>query len=107
MDSASEQKFCLVLLNQPFERETLLDLLSKSGLVVCADGGANRLHDTLLEPEREIYLPAMIVGDFDSLRPEVRAFYESKGVTLRSEPNQDLNDLEKTLQIVLEKEGPQ
>ena len=50
--------------------------------VVCADGGANRLHDGFSLEERESYLPNFIVGDFDSVRPDVSHFYECEFVVL-------------------------
>ncbi|CAN0438080.1 unnamed protein product, partial [Ascophyllum nodosum] len=52
---------------------------ARAVLRICADGGANRLHDSFdadSPGERERYVPDMIVGDLDSLRPEVAAFYE-------------------------------
>ena len=56
-------------------RGTLKDLVSKSVFVVCADGGANRLHDALVGNERTTFLPQLIIGDLDSIRPDVAAFY--------------------------------
>ena len=57
--------------------------MGKSSLVICADGGSNRLFDCLADTaEREQYLPACIVGDLDSVREEVKEFYVSRGVRL-------------------------
>lgn len=42
---------------------------------ICADGGANRLYDSLSEQDRRRYLPDLIKGDLDSLRQDVEAFY--------------------------------
>ncbi len=56
---------------------------------VCADGGANRLYDELpsmlpngicdsSEEARKAHLPDVIMGDMDSVRPDVQEFYTSQ-----------------------------
>ena len=56
---------------------------------VCADGGANRLFDLL--DQSQLYIPAAVVGDLDSVRPEVVAFYRTAGVVLEAVEDQDRN----------------
>ena len=87
---------------------------------VCADGGANRLYDELPEllakaseapiyddenekdafarAVREAHVPRAIVGDLDSVRPEVLAFYEKRGcLTVDLSHDQDTTDLHKAV----------
>lgn len=85
-------KRALIILNQPFSPSLLRRLWTSSQWRCCADGGANRLHDTAENkeslspiPSSHIqylmiyrYLPDLITGDFDSIRTEVRAYYTSK-----------------------------
>ncbi|KAK9831312.1 hypothetical protein WJX81_001115 [Elliptochloris bilobata] len=79
-----------------------------SVLRICADGGANRLYDQapcwlgVSEPEadaaRGAFVPDVIKGDLDSLRPEVREFYERRGARVVDlAADQDTTDLQKCL----------
>ncbi|KAF2456706.1 thiamine pyrophosphokinase-like protein 1 [Lineolata rhizophorae] len=91
----------LVILNQPigdlgvFER-----LWRNSSYVLCADGGANRLHDVFGQghaDRREQFLPNNIHGDLDSLRDDVRQYYASRNVEVTRNPDQMSTDLGKAL----------
>lgn len=44
----------------------------------------------------------MITGDFDSIKPEIKEFYEKKGVPVIFDADQDSTDLEKCLKQVSE-----
>ena len=44
----------------------------------------------------------MIIGDFDSIRPEVRKYYEGKGTKVFYNKDQDTSDLEKCVYYVFE-----
>ena len=102
----------LVILNAHGDGESrglLRHLWSRATLRVCADGGANRLHDSFgggeggdsgggdPAEERAQYVPDIIVGDLDSLRPEVARFYESLGSEIKVRDDQDHCDFEKCL----------
>ena len=50
---------------------------------ICADGGANRLYDGLVDSgDVHKYIPDMIKGDLDSLRADVKAFYSAAGTSI-------------------------
>ena len=65
---------------------------------MCADGGANRLYD------RVDWIPDLIVGDLDSLRPSVRKHYAAQGTRILERPDQNFNDLDKALQAAMAEE---
>lgn len=77
------------------------DLLEKplQGLsgMVCADSGAN--HTFLLG-----LVPDLILGDNDSILPEVKEFYQQKNVKFMAyPPNKDFSDGEGVFQLLQEK----
>lgn len=67
--------------------------------VILADGGANKFYNT---PFRENEKIRFIVGDLDSLKPEIRSFYEDRGVKVQQVWNQDTNDFEKAIKKSIE-----
>ncbi len=96
---APRTKVALIILNQPFSKSLLFRLWHASDWRCCADGGANRLHDLLssvddrptsyvarllglfLQSQRteaDEYLPDLLKGDLDSLRDDVRQYYEAR-----------------------------
>lgn len=91
--SASPPSHHLIILNQPVDKiPSFRHLFSTSLLTVCADGGANRL----FEYDRSL-IPTAIVGDFDSLRADVKDYYQSRGVFVLKDPDQYGTDLEKCI----------
>ena len=76
-------------------------LWEKSSLRICADGGANRLYRATSQNEQKSnYLPDFIVGDLDSIKDNVRDYYQSNGCSICRDSNQDINDLDKSVQAI-------
>ncbi|BAP70552.1 thiamine pyrophosphokinase [Kluyveromyces marxianus] len=74
----------LLILNQKIELDHSVfeKLWNRYSVKVCADGGANRLYDYFCGDNGERYMPDVIAGDMDSIREEVRLFYETHGKTV-------------------------
>ncbi|KAK9238527.1 thiamine pyrophosphokinase [Lipomyces kononenkoae] len=91
--------FALIVLNQPVTDLDMLDRVwSNAAVKICADGGTNRLYGALDESTRAKYKPDFIAGDLDSLRPEIRKYYETElGVPVYYSPDQDSTDFGKCL----------
>lgn len=84
----------VLLLNSPRAIPALLPAVWRGArLRACADGAANRL----LAAHPELPAPAVILGDFDSARPEVLRHYEALGSAVVRRPDQNATDLEKLL----------
>ncbi|KAL2867142.1 thiamine diphosphokinase [Aspergillus lucknowensis] len=97
--------FALVVLNQPIN-EVALSVLRKHALVtVCADGGANRFFEFAKSRGREsAELPDTIIGDLDSIRPEIRSHYSNFGVRIVEDDDQYSTDFTKSLRYIREHE---
>lgn len=102
---SDENSFALVMLNYHMPLLTVL-LWNKACLRVCADGGANQIYDSVphLLPHddptevRKRYKPEVIIGDLDSVRPEVKEFYAGLGTKiLENSDDQDTTDFQKSV----------
>jgi thiamine pyrophosphokinase len=115
----------LIILNYPIPELSPIfhHIWESSTIRIAADGGANRLYDYSKsksrrskskseleskekeeEKELDLYIPNRIRGDLDSLKPNVREYYENlhptHNVIIEKDPDQDTNDLDKALQVV-------
>ncbi len=71
---------------------------ARSGLIVCADGGANHAR------ELEI-VPHVIIGDFDSVVPSTLQYFS--GARQLRIADQDSTDLEKAIKFCIEQKASQ
>lgn len=91
----------LILLNTNLADIDLRQLWHHLELHVCADGGANQLYDYFSLQERANYVPEFITGDLDSLRDEVRSYYQQQGTTVIVQLSQYSSDLMKAIKVVV------
>lgn len=79
---AQRVPYALVLLNTPIPREhwkAFIRLWKNASFRVCADGAANRILDSVgHDAWSDLPLPSLICGDLDSVRDEVRQFFENQ-----------------------------
>ena len=88
---------CLVLANGKYGTlEEYQGVIKGSDLIICADGGANYAYEMGL-------IPAYIVGDMDSIRPEVKEFFALQQVTVKKYPrSKDFTDTQLALALAEE-----
>ncbi|TFK47390.1 thiamine pyrophosphokinase [Heliocybe sulcata] len=105
---APKGKYALIILNQPFSFPLLSRVWNACRWRCCADGGSNRLYDLLSSTEgqdpKRFYLPDLIKGDLDSIRSDVRKYYESQNVTVIEDGDQYSTDLMKCIHSIEQKE---
>ena len=102
-NSSSQSGFGMVLLNSPLG-ELFSPAWSAATCRICADGGANRLYDNYTSDEDRITnRPLAIVGDLDSVRPDVLKFYAAHGVDCVRISDDSKPDAEKALLFLAKK----
>jgi len=71
-------------------------VIQEGNVILCADGGANYAYEMGL-------MPAYIIGDLDSIRPEVKEFYETCQVEFKKySSHKDFTDMQLALDTALE-----
>ncbi|CED84536.1 thiamin pyrophosphokinase [Phaffia rhodozyma] len=101
-NSSTESSKALIVLNLPITKPEIFYRVWRSCQIrYCADGGANRLYDFFdSDKERRQFLPDLIKGDLDSLRSDVRSWYEQAGVRVVEDPDQYSTDLMKCISSI-------
>ncbi|KYQ91813.1 hypothetical protein DLAC_07608 [Tieghemostelium lacteum] len=81
-------------------------LWPKCSVVICADGGANKLYQSFQNhPELlEKLIPHYIKGDLDSLEDSVSDYYSRNGASVILDSSQDTTDLQKCMELVCQLE---
>ncbi|KZT54055.1 Thiamin pyrophosphokinase [Calocera cornea HHB12733] len=102
--SSSTPRCALIILNTPLPNFLLKRVWPNCDWRACADGGANRLFDALTEEERSAFIPDLIKGDLDSIRPDVQSFYASQDVRITKDPDLYASDLMKCIRALKEHE---
>jgi thiamine pyrophosphokinase len=75
----------------------LAALLKQADLLIAADGGANHCAKFGI-------IPDILLGDLDSIDPEILAMYQKQGMAIhRHPPRKDATDLELALDLATEK----
>ncbi|EER39399.1 thiamine pyrophosphokinase Thi80 [Histoplasma capsulatum H143] len=93
--------FALIVLNQPINQHAYRVLNKHARFTICADGGANHLYNLMRTSGKEsTELPDAIVGDLDSILPEVRKHYEDLHVPVIHNPDQYSTDVTKCLRYL-------
>lgn len=89
-------RFALIILNGEVG-SMLKSLWSAASIRICADGGSNRVYDTLDHSIIKSHPPHAVIGDFDSARPEVLDWFRSFQTPVIHVPDQDSTDLGKAM----------
>lgn len=86
----------IICVNGPLPNENIFRfLIDQADMLICADGGANRV------VEKDV-IPNFVVGDLDSISAEARSKIPSEN--LIHQPSQYATDFEKTLQFAIDKQ---
>ncbi|XP_076366498.1 thiamine pyrophosphokinase 1-like [Tachypleus tridentatus] len=93
----SGNKYVIILLNQPFDKQEKLKVLWKNAVLrVAVDGGTKHLYN-LTEDHMANCIPHLITGDFDSLDFSLQEFYRKKGSQIIHTFDQDETDFTKSI----------
>ena len=84
-------------MNREIKNEILFNkLLFHSEIIIGADGGANWIYKFSQSNNISVKVD-FITGDFDSIKPEIKSYYEQSGTVLMYKESQELDDFGKAL----------
>jgi len=91
-----------ILVHWPFDFPTVLELQRISSYLLLADGAANFYYRSIKEfGLKDVFLPNAVIGDFDSSRSDALVYFESLGVSVKKDHNQNNTDLEKCMSALI------
>lgn len=93
---------CIIMANGEYGLlDAYKDIFENSDTILCADGGANYAFQMGI-------IPDSVIGDLDSVRPEVRKYYTTQGVEFIQYPvRKDLTDLQLAIELARERGADQ
>ncbi|PYH48783.1 thiamine diphosphokinase [Aspergillus saccharolyticus JOP 1030-1] len=99
--STRPSPYALLVLNHPINEKAYDVLQRHASIIVCADGGANRFYEMMKARGSEFTeFPTVIIGDLDSIHPDIRTHYESIGVPVIQHIDDYSTDFHKSLQYI-------
>lgn len=90
-------KKCIIIANGRSPSKNVVNFFKKKdySTIICADGGANSAFKLGLVPD-------FIIGDLDSIKPEILEFYSDKSTIIKIKRQND-TDVEKCLKFAIRK----
>lgn len=87
----------IILANGEYgELDSYRDIIKPDDFIICADGGANYAYELGL-------IPAVIIGDMDSILPEVKEYYMNSKIKIKIFPRRkDFTDTQLALTVAEE-----
>lgn len=111
-ETRAPDEVALIILNTPITGyDYFRRLYDHASFRICADGGANRLLDLLVQQHPELSFrdaiakapPTLIHGDLDSLTADAQKRYESAVVEITHDPDQYSTDFGKAIKQVIDR----